>query len=227
MKKFVYVLAAAMVFASLTGCGDKSNSSDATATETSDTANPGVITYGTTDFALYTTDDDLQPSKFLCMLGIDPSTIEYTDDNAKYMSQFLETDTMTVREGDKENPGETLETEQIRYVAYTGSRDAVINVKGITTTGLDIDDNDKCSSVDDVIKAYGIDTENEEYIENEETSTGSYTIRLNFSAAKDDGSVERIVTPAGGGLGSSNGKYSIRFVIRNDHVHGISYYMNY
>ncbi len=227
MKKFVYVLAAAMVFASLAGCGDKSNSSDTTAAETSDAANPGVITYGTTDFALYTTDDDLQPSKFLCMLGVDPSTISYTDDNAKYMSQFLETDTMTVREGDKENPGETLETEQIRYVAYTGSRDAVINVKGITTTGLDTDDNDKCSSVDDVIKAYGIDTENEEYIENEETSTGSYTIRLNFSAAKDDGSVERIVTPAGGDLGSSNGKYSIRFVIRNDHVHGISYYMNY
>ena len=226
MKKFVYILAAAMVFASLAGCGDKSNSSDTAATETSDAADPGAIVYNTTDFALYTTDDDLQPSKFLCMLGVDPSTIDYTDDNAKYMSQFLETDTMTVREGDKENPGETLETEQIRYISYTGSRDAVVNVKGITTTGLDTDDNDKCSSADDVIKAYGIDTENEEYIENEETLTGSYTIRLNFSESSD-GSIERIVTPAGDDLGSSNGKYSIRFVIRNDHVHGISYYMSY
>lgn len=227
MKKFVYVLAAAMVFASLTGCGDKGNSTDASSTETSDTANSGTAVYNTNDFALYTTDEDLQPSKFLCMLGIDPSTIEYTDDNAKYMSEFIDTDTMTVKEGDKENPGETIETEKIRYIAYTGSRDAVINVKGITTTGLDIDDNDKCSSLDDVIKAYAIDTENEEYIENNETSTGSYTIRLNFSAPDENGTVERIVTPVGGDLGSSNGKYSIRFVIRNDHVHGISYYMNY
>lgn len=226
MKKFVYVLAAAMVFASLAGCGNKGNSSDTNSTETADAVDPGSIVYNTNDFALYTTDDDLQPSKFLCMLGIDPSTIEYTDDNAEYMSQFIDTDTITVTEGDKENPGESIETEQIRYIAYTGSRNAVINVKGITTTGLDTDDNDKCSSVDDVINAYGIDTENEEYIENEETSTGSYTIRLNFSES-GDGSVERIVTPVGGDLGSSNGKYSIRFVIRNDHVHGISYYMNY
>lgn len=222
MKKLVYVLAAAMLSVSLSGCGDSSSTASS---DTEYAVDPGAIVYNTTDFALYTTDDDLQPSKFLCMLGIDASTIEYTDDDAKYMSQFIETETMTVLEGDKENPGETIETEQIRYIAYTGSRRAVINVRGITTTGLDTDDNDKCSSVDDVINAYGIDTENEEYIESSETLTDSYTIRLNFSQS-NDGTIERIVTPVGGDLGATNGKYSMRFVIRNDHVHGISYYMN-
>ncbi len=81
--------------------------------------------------------------------------------------------------------------------------------------------------MEDVISSYGIDTENEEYIENEVEGTGTYTIRLNFSAEEDDGSVERIVTPKGENPGTTEGKYSIRFTIRNDHVHGISCGMNY
>lgn len=226
MKKLAYIIAASMVFTTLSGCTDKNTVTDKT--ENTDIANPdAVVTYSLNDFALYTTDENLQPVKFLCMLGLDSSTIEYTDEAAKYVSQFLETDTLNIKEGDKENPGQTIEKNVIRYISYNGSREAVTNVKGITTTGLDIGNNDKCSSADDVIRAYAIDTEKENYIEGEKREDGSYTIQLNFSEEKEDGSVERIITPAGEEVNQSSVKYSLRFNINDNHVHGTNCYMYY
>lgn len=226
MKKLAYFLAAAMVCTALSGCSDKNPINNKT--ENTDIANPNaVVSYSLNDFALYTTDENLQPVKFLCMLGLDASTIEYTDETAKYVSQFLETDTLHIKEGDKENPGQLIEKDVIRYLSYKGSREPVINVKGITTTGLDIDNNENCSSADDVIKAYAIDTEKENYIEGEKREDGSYTIQLNFSEEKEDGSVERIITPAGQEVDQSSVKYSLRFNIIDNHVHGTNCYMYY
>lgn len=221
MKKFMYVLATAMLCISFTGC----NQSGTEAENTEITMPSGPVSYTQNDFALYTTNDDMEPVKFLCMLGLDASTIEYEDEDAKYVAEFLETQTFKVKMGDKENPGETIEQDQIRYITYTGSHEAVINVKGIKTTGIVMDD-DKCSTADEVIVAYGIDKDKEGYIE-EEREDGSYAIRLNFTAEKADGSVERIVSAPGTDLNDTDGKYSIRFNIINDHVHGIEYYMYY
>ncbi|MDO5388946.1 MAG: hypothetical protein Q4F63_06905 [Clostridia bacterium] len=227
MKKLIYFLAAAAIAASLSGCNNGSDSAQSDNEAVSENKQTSSIAFSTNDFALYTTDDDLQPSKFLCMLNADPSDIHYNDKNAQYMSQFIETETIHVKEGDKENPGESVEKDLIRYINYTGSRDAVITVKGITTTGLDVDSNDKCSPVEDVITAYGIDTENEAYIEGDIFEDGSYTIRLNFTDADENGKVERIISPKDTDLSSTDAKYSIRFNIKNDYVHGISYFMNY
>lgn len=221
MKKLIYILAAVMLSVSFAGCDKTSNEGNLTEEAVSNS----LVTYGQNDFALYTTDEDLQPSKFLCMLGLDASTIDYTDENAKYVAQFLETQTLKVKMGDKENPGKTIEQDQIRYINYMGSHDAVINVKGITTTGP-VKEDEKCSTAEDVIKAYGIDKENEGYIE-EKRDDGSYTIRLNFTDAKDDGSVERIVSKPDADLNVTDGRYSIRFNIINEYVHGIEYYMYY
>lgn len=219
MKKLFYVFLAAMLCVSFAGC-DKGES---------DTTESAVlnapISYSQNDFALYTTDDDLQPSKFLCMLGLDADMIDYTDENAEYVAQFLDTQTMTVKMGDKENPGQTIEQEQIRYINYTGSHDAVINVKGITTTGP-VKEDDKCSTVDDVIAAYGIDTETENYIESE-LPDGGYVIRLNFTDADDNGNVDRIKSTLDADLNATDGRYSIRYTIVGDYVHGVEYYMYY
>lgn len=221
MKKLIYILAVTVLSVSFVGCnktGNEGNSTD-------ETLSSGLVAYGQNDFALYTTDENLQPSKFLCMLGLDASTIDYTDENAKYVAQFLDTQTLKVKIGDKENPGKTIEQDQIRYINYMGSHDAVINVKGITTTGP-VKEDEKCSTAEDVIKAYGIDKENEGYIE-EKRDDGSYIIRLNFTDVKDDGSVERIVSAPDTDLNVTDGRYSIRFNIINEYVHGIEYYMYY
>lgn len=219
MKKFMYVLAAAMLSVSFAAC-DKGGANSAT-----EIVQSGPISFSQNDFALYTTDDELQPSKFLCMLGIDKAEIKYTDDNAKYMSDFVETKTMRTKVGDVKNPGKTLEKDIIRYINYTGSHDAVINVKGIKTTGIVMED-EKCSTAEEVIAAYGIDKDKEGYIE-EKREDGSYAIRLNFKEETADGNVERIISTPEADLNVTDGKYSIRFNIINDRVHGIEYYMYY
>lgn len=224
MKKLFYILTATMIFTTFTACSDKTI--EDTPTEEGTQLPSDAISYAVNDFALYTTDENLQPVKFLCMLGLDVSEVEYTDETAKRISEFLNTETLHIKEGDKENPGTTLEKDVIRYISYEGSHDAVINVKGITTTGI-VDEEEKCSTVKEVISAYGIDTEKEAYIEGDVREDDSYTIRLNFSTESEDGSVKRIITPTDGDLGSTDARYSIRFNILNDRVHGIEYYMAY
>lgn len=185
----------------------------------------GPATYGQTDFALYTVDDEGLPSKFLTMLGIDESTVQYNDDSAEYMSEFIETQTLDVLVADEENPGQNSTQKQIRYIYFKGSHTPVINVKGIKTTGPVLDD-ETSSTVQDVINAYDIDTENEGYIELKRED-GSYTIRLNFSAEDSEGKIERIKNKVDEDPAVTTAKYAIRFDIINEHVHGIEYYMYY
>ena len=187
-------------------------------------ASKAPITYAQNDFALYSTDDDMQPVKFLCMLGVDNSALNNSDDETvQYLKPFIKVETGKYKVGDKENPGKTNEEELVNYFSYLGSHKPVINVKGITTTGI-VKDDDKCSTADDVIKAYGIDKDNEEYIISQ-GENNDYTIQLNFKDSGTEGVVDRIVTKKGDDLSSANQRYSLRFNIINDHVHGIEGYM--
>ena len=166
----------------------------------------------------------MQPVKFLCMLGVDNSALNNSDDETvQYLKPFIKVETGKYKVGDKENPGKTNEEELVNYFSYLGSHKPVINVKGITTTGL-VKDDDKCSTADDVIKAYGIDNDNEEYIISQ-GENNDYTIQLNFKDSGTEGVVDRIVTKKGDDLSSANQRYSLRFNIINDHVHGIEGYM--
>lgn len=219
MKKFYFILAAAMLSVSFTGCG-KTDTDQAQA----EAASKAPITYAQNDFALYSTDDDMQPVKFLCMLGVDNSALNNSDDETvQYLKPFIKVETDKYKVGDKENPGKTNEEELVNYFSYLGSHKPVINVKGITTTGI-VKDDDKCSTADDVIKAYGIDKDNEEYIISQ-GENNDYTIQLNFKDSGTEGVVDRIVTKKGDDLSSANQRYSLRFNIVNDHVHGIEGYM--
>ena len=215
MKKFYFILAAAMLSGSFTGCG-KTDTDQAQA----EAASKAPITYAQNDFALYSTDDDMQPVKFLCMLGVDNSALNNSDDETvQYLKPFIKVETGKYKVGDKENPGKTNEEELVNYFSYLGSHKPVINVKGITTTGI-VKDDDKCSTADDVIKAYGIDKDNEEYIISQ-GENNDYTIQLNFKDSGTEGVVDRIVTKKGDDLSSANQRYSLRFNIINDRVHGI------
>ena len=219
MKKFYFILAAAMLSVSFTGCG-KTDTDQAQA----EAASKAPITYAQNDFALYSTDDDMQPVKFLCMLGVDNSALNNSDDETvQYLKPFIKVETGKYKVGDKENPGKTNEEELVNYFSYLGSHKPVINVKGITTTGI-VKDDDKCSTADDVIKAYGIDKDNEEYIISQ-GENNDYTIQLNFKDSGTEGVVDRIVTKKGDDLSSANQRYSLRFNIINNHVHGIEGYM--
>ncbi|MDO4300482.1 MAG: hypothetical protein Q4D26_03700 [Clostridia bacterium] len=222
MKKLVYILAATMVCTTFFGCGNKADADNAATESLQPEASKQ---YSTNDFALYTTDENLQPVKFLCMLGLDASIIDYTDESTQYISQYLDTDTMEIEEGDKENPGKKIKKDVIRYISYSGSREAVINVRGISTTGP-VPDNEKCSKEEDVINAYGIDKDNEEYIE-DKIDENSYIIRLNFTDSDENGNVERIISSKGSDITSANARYSLRFSIENGYVHGIDCYMYY
>lgn len=219
MKKFYFILAAAMLSVSFTGCG-KTDTDQAQA----EAASKAPITYAQNDFALYSTDDDMQPVKFLCMLGVDNSALNNSDDETvQYLKPFIKVETGKYKVGDKENPGKTNEEELVNYFSYLGSHKPVINVKGITTTGI-VKDDDKCSTADDVIKAYGVDKDNEEYIISQ-GENNDYTIQLNFKDSGTEGVVDRIVTKKGDDLSSANQRYSLRFNIINDRVHGIEGYM--
>lgn len=222
MKKFYYILAAAMLSVSFTGCGKTAT----TDTAQEEAASKAPITYAQNDFALYTTDDNLQPVKFLCMLGVDNSAINQSDDETvKYLKPFITVETEKYKTGDMENPGKTKEEELVKYFSYLGSHKAVTNVKGITTTGI-VKDDEKCSTVDDVIKAYGINKDSEEYI-SAQGENGDYVIQLNFNDGSTEGIVERVVTAKGTDLATVKSRYAMRFSIIGDRVHGIECYMYY
>ncbi len=223
MKKKALLLAGILLLSAMCACGKTDNADG----ENGNGVNNN-ISYSATDLAIYTTESEgetLMPSKFITMLGVDPSTVEPSDDEKlERIKQFVETDTMEIAEGDIDKPGETKKQNVIRYFKYIGSREPVINAKSITTTGI-MPEDDNCSSVEEVIEAYGIDSENEEYIENEDEN-GNYVIKLDFKDLDtNEGTLERIITPKGSEPEASEVRYTLRFTIQNDHVHGIDAYM--
>lgn len=223
MKKFITIIMAAMFTLTVfTACSKTESEVDSDTPEINRN-----ITYSVNDFAIYTTDDELLPSKFITMLGLDPTTVEEsTDETLTNVKNFIESETMEIVTGDINNPGQTIRGNVVRYFKYTGSRYPITNPKGITTTGI-MPEDDNCSTAEDVIEAYGIDTENEEYKENE-MEDGSYTIRLSFKDLKvQEGTVERIIIPKGSDIAPVEARYTLRFNIINDHVHGIDGYMYY
>jgi hypothetical protein len=76
--------------------------------------------------------------------------------------------------------------ERVSYISYKGSRTPVMTAKGIKSTGLILSDGEDCSTVDEVISLYGIDTENEEYMDNISEDGSEYCIQLYFQAHFDE-----------------------------------------
>ncbi len=181
--------------------------------------NPGE--YTTNDFVLFTLDDNNYPSMAVAALGVDPATVEYNDEKAEEASKGVVMDSGTVP--DTTELGEVIERPVINHFSYQGGRIPLTNSKGIVTTGIATTDTDKnCSKADEIIKAYVIDDDNEEYITNK-TDDQNYTIDLYFTVANNKGTVERIITPKGENFEEATRKagYIMRFFIVNGYVHGI------
>lgn len=221
MKKLLCILMASAFI--MSGCSN-TKKPDTLAEEPQEenkvlgTTTPG--TYSTNDFALYTLDDENYISNVVAVLGVDPDTVEYTDDKAEEASRGVTVNSSVIK---TTNDAGTLKEENlISSYSFDGSRIPLSTAKGIMTTGIYITDTDKnCSKAEDVIKAYKIDEQNEEYMTNI-NDDGSYTIDLYFTRSDDKGSTERIISPKGTDISALNAGYSLRFYIMGGYVHGIS-----
>ncbi len=225
MKKLLCILMASLFIAfAASGCGKTEEQN--TASETAEEESARVLnalapgTYSTNDFTLYTLDDENYLSETVAALGVAPDSVEPKGDSAIEAFQGITMKTGVVRTTD--DSGRLSEHNVVNYYSYDGSRVPLATVKGVVTTGIYITDTDKdCSTADEVIKAYEIDEENEEYKTNVNDDS-NYTIDLYFQRSTDDGSTERIVSSKGTDISALNAGYSLRFYIVNGYVHGIS-----
>lgn len=217
MKKLLCIIIASMLV--LSGCNKTEEvqpEKETAENKVMGTTNPGE--YSVNDFVLYTLDEDNYLSKAVAVLGVDPETVKYDDDKAAEAGRGVTMESSSIKTTD--DSGKLSEAVLVSHYNYDGSRIPLANVKGIMTTGLYITDSDEnCSKAEDIIDAYEIDAENEEYMTNVNDDK-NYTIDIYFTRSRDDGRVERITVPKGGSV--QNPGYSLRFFIINGYVHGIS-----
>ena len=229
VKRFICILMTAMFL--LSGCtkGDGTISeitnTDSDNGEISVKGTTEIGTYSENDFALFTLDEEYYPHKTVCMVGIEPEKLIIDDETAILASEGIERQAKEYPVTDEN--GRITNKRLMSYFSYSGTRVPLANSKGIFTTGKKLKDTDEnCSHADDVIKAYDIDINDEEYIA-KSSSENEYIIELYFTAPSVDGGIQRIYTPKGDNLEEQqkNARYAIRFYIYNDYVHGMDYYM--
>ncbi len=189
MKKMIFaVIVAAVVF---TGCDGKKVKdfllTDVTS-ESSD-AQSQDITFTQNDFALYTAADESGNGDLLVGLDMRESDVDadteplnryISDMEIEYKEDFETMDRTVDANGNQHG------VERVSYISYKGSRTPVMTAKGIKTTGLILSDGEGCSTADEVISLYGIDTEKEEYMDNVSEDGSEYCIQLYFKAHFDE-----------------------------------------
>jgi hypothetical protein len=190
MKKFVIAaMAAACIF---TGC-DGTNVKDFLLNDVTG-ENSGVVqldnvTFNQNDFALYTGADENGNGDLIVGLGM-------TEDSVDYSSEPLSSYASGLEISYKEDTGSFNKTvdadgtihgvNRVNYIGTIGDRKTVMTAKGIKTTGLVLSDGENCSSADEVIALYDIDTEKEEYKVNVDEHSDDYCIQLYFKAHFDE-----------------------------------------
>lgn len=111
----------------------------------------------------------------------------------------------------------------INYLYFYGNEIPVQTVKGIYTTGIDFLDEELCSDEADVIKNYGLNTDEEEiYFKTSENSDSSF-IAVYFNVDKD-GNVVRVKQPKGTDISkfdAIDANAYIYFEVKNNKVVGI------
>ncbi len=202
MKKFIFLIAAILLF---TGCAADSLKTDNN--QVADNSPEEKFTEG--DFTIY--GENGVP---FVNLAMDKETAEkrlesFKDDVGTFDIKYGE---HIITYPDKDAEKEEL----INYISYLGPRVAVYTSKGIYTTGI-YGDNDKCSTDADVIKAYGIDIENESYITHK-TDDKNYFINLYYN------NDERVIMAKDTDLSSVEAQKLIRFTIKDGVVRNIEFY---
>lgn len=211
MKKIALFLAAMLIFTGCANTADKgteqnSGTNEKTAVEVK---NPEeVFTEG--DFTMYA-----ENGMAILSLGMKKETAE---DRLKSFKEEIGDFKVTysdhvIAKPNQDSVKETL----VNYISYEGYRTPVYTSKGIYTMG-NYGKAENCSSAEDVIDKYDIDTENESYIANK-NDENNYCIELLY-----DSNNERIITPKDTELSKGEAQKMIRFLINDGVVKGIDYY---
>lgn len=203
MKKFIFLLAAVFIFA---GCAaDSPKEADNAAPEA--LAPEEKFTDG--DFTMYGENGvpfvSLAANKEDVEKRLESFKNEVGSFDVKYKEHII---TYPDKDAEKE--------ELVNYIGYFGPRVPVFTSKGISTTGL-YGDAELCSSDADVIKAYGIDAENESYITNK-TDDKNYFINIYYNGE------ERLTFPKDADIQMAEAQKLIRFTINDGIVRNIEFY---
>ncbi|MGN1317938.1 MAG: membrane lipoprotein lipid attachment site-containing protein [Lachnospirales bacterium] len=221
MKRFLFLVVAVAL---LSGCGSTvdTNTDNTETTETTTLGNPDgkdpvniknpeeVFTDG--DFAMYA-----ENGLAILNLGMEKSLAEERMKNfAEEVGEF-EVTYFDKLVRDTEDETKTKMESYVNFISYKGYRNPVYTSKGIYTSGK-MGKEEKCSKVEDVIKAYEIDADNESYIVNK-MDENNYCIELLY-----DNEDKRIVSPKDTDLSKVEGKKVARFLINNGFVRSIDFY---
>jgi hypothetical protein len=199
------------------------------------------VDFAQDDFAFYMGDVENSLGGLVMGIGTAEEELMYDNDNTPYLDG-VEYSTKKVYSTLSDETEPAAMHDIIYYMSYRGGRMPVTTVKGITTTGYEYANNDNCSKAGDVLKAYGIDSKNEEYIA-DKTDEDNYNIVLHFNKdttidenemteleTDENGTfiqpeekkiITRVVSPTGTDLSSVDCRYTLRFMIRDGYVHGI------
>lgn len=249
MKKLLCVVLAGIF---LTGCATSSKTSkndDTTEITSSEVSSNSAdvsqmdVTYSKDDFAFYTSPDKDGNSSVIIGLEQDEDKIAFNDENiVKYLSAM----NYDVKDKVMKFAEDKVPTEHtvVNYVRYDGGNFPVVNVKGISTTGVYGEGNEYCSTAEDVLVAYDINRkQQEEYITNKQDDK-NYVIQLYFRKTEVPLEQTEIVTDEKGQrvqqlvykynriivekgkdlLNVPEANYSMKFIIRDGYVKGIDLY---
>ena len=221
--KIIYTLFALSLC--LTACNTK---------KAEEEAKTGEIQFEQNDFAFFTPSDDNGNGYVLMGLGIAEENIQVNDLTMAYY-EGCDYDCVKkniILAGSEDNKAEAHDV--IYHMAYKGGNLPIYTFRNISTTGYMSQSNDYCSAAEEVVSAYGIDKESENYI-TDKKDEDNYTIELIFDrnarAVVDDkngktteNSVTRRKFKSGETI-SEDGCYCImRFTIRDGYVHGVDMY---
>lgn len=176
MKKIILAMLIFILAFSLCACQNKNGDNKEEAKENTENAQ---VTYSGDDLSLYymSADNNLTNAINLYMRESD---INYDDDNVADIMNSCNV-------GFGESNGERY----INYIYLYGSGIPVFTAKGIHTTGLNYLDEEKCSSEEETLAAYGINTEEEEVYFKPSDSSDSKMLAIHFKVDKD-GNVNRV-----------------------------------
>lgn len=203
MLKKIFAAAALVL---LTACGGTE--------KTAEEAAELPVTFTSEDLCLYSEQQDGEAQPII-WLGMDKSDI---DEKNEYMRCFSESDIAYEPAVNEDG----AETEAVKYINYKGGiHKGVLTAKGIYSTGAYPDAEKPSSTAEDLIKAYGIDIENDDAVNNK-IDDANYSISLYFKA-EEDGSLTRIVPSQGENIveGDVRVEYVIRFLITDNYVTNI------
>ena len=236
MKKLLFLIIFTLCF---TACGKKVEQGEDGGITASIETEEGEILFSQNDFGFYYPFEEKENGGSVIMgLGMAESSLGKGQTAQAYMEGFryeTKKESVYTSLGDGSEP---KEEELIYYISYMGGTKPVYTYKNISTTGFLSTEDTNCSKAEDVIKAYGIDTEKEEYKEDVKDEN-NYNIVLLFNrnvtsnAVEEDGennlarvnkAVTRKITQKGESINQQGIYAKMRFAVKDGYVHGIDIY---